>query len=60
MASPPGRRIDAVGFFIDANLEPRIAGFLREEGYPAEYSDYVLDEDADMRTIYFPTCSGKN
>ena len=35
------------GFFIDANLEPRTAEFLRKEGYSAEYSDYVLDEDAN-------------
>ena len=35
------------GFFIDANLEPRTAEFLRKEGYSAEYSDCVLDEDAD-------------
>ena len=34
-------------FFIDANLEPRTAEILRKEGYRAEYSDYVLDEDAD-------------
>jgi predicted nuclease of predicted toxin-antitoxin system len=42
------------GFFIDANLEPRIAEFLREEGYPAEYSDYVLDEDADDEDDILP------
>ena len=36
-----------MGVFIDTNLEPRIAEFPRKEGYPAEYSDYVLDEDAD-------------
>ena len=35
------------GFFIDANLEPCTAEFLRKEGYSAEYSDYVRDEDAD-------------
>ena len=34
-------------FFIDANLEPRTAEILREENYRAEYSDYVLHEDAD-------------
>ena len=42
------------GFFIDANLEPRIAEFLRKEGYPAEYSDYVLDEDADDEDDILP------
>ena len=34
-------------FFIDANLEPEIADVLEKEGYRAEYSDYVLSEDAD-------------
>ena len=41
-------------FFIDANLEPRIAEILRNEGYPAEYSDYVLDEDADDEDDILP------
>ena len=47
-------------FFIDANLEPRTAEILRKEGYRAEYSDYVLDEDADDEDIYSPTSSRKN
>jgi predicted nuclease of predicted toxin-antitoxin system len=34
-------------FFVDANLEPRVADLLEDEGYRAEYSDYVLAEDAD-------------
>jgi len=34
-------------FFVDANLEPEVARILSDEGYRAEYSDYVLDEDAD-------------
>jgi hypothetical protein len=42
-----------LGVFIDANLELRIAEFLRKEGYPAEYSDKVLDEDA-TRIPRFP------
>ena len=42
------------GFFIDANLEPRTAEFLRKEGYSAEYSDYVLDEDADDEDDILP------
>ena len=42
------------GFFIDANLEPRTAEFLRKEGYSAEYSDYVLDEDADNTDDILP------
>jgi hypothetical protein len=41
-------------FFIDANLEPRIAEILRKEGYRAEYSDYVLDEDADDEADILP------
>ena len=42
------------GFFIDANLEPRTAEFLRKEGYSAEYSDYALDEDVDDTDNIFP------
>jgi predicted nuclease of predicted toxin-antitoxin system len=41
-------------FFIDANLEPRTAEILRKEGYRAEYSDYVLDEDADDEADILP------
>jgi len=41
-------------FFIDANLEPRTAEFLQEEGYRAEFSDYVLDEDADDTADILP------
>lgn len=36
-----------LAFFVDANLEPDVARFLQQDGYRAEYSDYVLDEDAD-------------
>ncbi|ERG93659.1 DUF5615 family PIN-like protein [Haloquadratum walsbyi] len=42
-------------FFIDANLEPRTAEILRKEGYRAEYSDYVLDEDADDEVDILPS-----
>jgi len=41
-------------FFIDANLEPRIAEVLRKEGYRAEFADYVLDEDADDEADILP------
>lgn len=41
-------------FFIDANLEPRIAEILRKEGLRAEYSDYVLSEDADDEADILP------
>ena len=41
-------------FFIDANLEPRTAEILQKEGYRAEYSDYVLDEDADDEADILP------
>ena len=41
-------------FFIDANLEPRTAEILRKEGYRAEFSDYVLDEDADDEADILP------
>lgn len=41
-------------FFIDANLEPRIAEILRKEGYQAEFSDYVLSEDADDEADILP------
>lgn len=41
-------------FFIDANLEPRIADILQTEGYRAEFSDYVLDEDADDEEDILP------
>ena len=41
-------------FFIDANLEPKIATILSKEGYRAEYSDYVLDEDADDKDDILP------
>jgi len=41
-------------FFIDANLEPRTAEILGKEGYRAEYSDYVLDEDADDEVDTLP------
>ena len=41
-------------FFIDANLEPRVAEILEKEGYRAEYSDYVLSEDADDEDDILP------
>lgn len=41
-------------FFVDANLEPRIAELLRKEGYRAEFSDYVLDPDADDEVDILP------
>ena len=41
-------------FFIDANLEPKVAEILESEGYRAEYSDYVLDEDADDEADILP------
>jgi len=41
-------------FFIDANLEPEIADILEKEGYRAEYSDYVLSEDADDEDHILP------
>lgn len=41
-------------FFVDANLEPDVARFLQQEGYRAEYSDYVLDEDADDEADILP------
>jgi hypothetical protein len=41
-------------FFIDANLEPRVAEILRKEGYRAEFSDYVLSEDADDEADILP------
>jgi hypothetical protein len=44
-------------FFIDANLEPRTAEILGKEGYRAEYSDYVLGEDADDGVDILP-CVG--
>lgn len=41
-------------FFVDANLEPRVAELLREEGYRAEFSDYVLNPDADDEADILP------
>jgi glucokinase len=41
-------------FFVDANLEPRIADILEKEGFRAEFSDYVLSEDADDETDILP------
>lgn len=41
-------------FFIDANLEPRIAEILETEGFRADYSDYVLSEDADDEADILP------
>lgn len=41
-------------FFVDANLEPTVADLLEDEGYRAEYSDYVLDEDADDEDDILP------
>ena len=41
-------------FFIDANLEPKVATILDNEGYRAEYSDYVLTEDADDEDDILP------
>ena len=41
-------------FFVDANLEPEIANILTKEGYRTEYSDYVLDEDADDEDDILP------
>jgi predicted nuclease of predicted toxin-antitoxin system len=41
-------------FFVDANLEPRVADLLEDEGYRAEYSDYVLAEDADDEDDILP------
>jgi len=41
-------------FFIDANLEPRVAEILEKEGYRADYSDYVLSEDADDEDDILP------
>lgn len=41
-------------FFVDANLEPEVAQLLENEGYRAEYSDYVLDEDADDEDDILP------
>ena len=41
-------------FFIDANLEPKVATILDNKGYRAEYSDYVLTEDADDEDDILP------
>lgn len=41
-------------FFVDANLEPRVAELLEDAGYRAEYSDYVLSEDADDEEDILP------
>lgn len=41
-------------FFVDANLEPEVATILDEEGYRAEYADYVLNEDADDEDDILP------
>jgi predicted nuclease of predicted toxin-antitoxin system len=41
-------------FFVDANLEPEVATLLDKEGYCAEYSDYVLGEDADDEDDILP------
>jgi len=41
-------------FFIDANLEPRIAELLRKKGYRAEFADYVLDENANDEADILP------
>jgi hypothetical protein len=43
-----------LAFFVDANLEPNVSDFLEDEGYRAEYSDYVLDEDADDEDDILP------
>ena len=41
-------------FFIDANLEPKVAEILRSEGYRAEFSDYTLGPDADDEADILP------
>jgi hypothetical protein len=41
-------------FFVDANIEPRVAELLRKEGYQAEFSDYVLNPDADDEADILP------
>lgn len=41
-------------FFVDANLEPRVAEILQEDGYRADFSDYVLDLDADDEDDILP------
>lgn len=41
-------------FFVDANLEPEVATLLSDEGFRAEYADYVLDEDADDEDDILP------
>ena len=41
-------------FFVDANLEPRVADGLEAAGYRAEYADYVLHEDADDEEDILP------
>lgn len=38
-------------FFVDATLEPTVSDLLEDEGYRAEYADYVLDEDADDENV---------
>ena len=41
-------------FFVDANLKPEVTELLEENGYHAEYSDYVLDEDTDDEDDILP------
>lgn len=41
-------------FFVDANLDPEVAALLESDGYRADYSDYVLDEDADDEDDILP------
>lgn len=41
-------------FFVDSNLESRIAETLRSEGYRAEHADHVLDPDADDEADILP------
>jgi hypothetical protein len=41
-------------FFVDANIEPRVAELLESEGYRAEFSDYALYPDADDEADILP------